>query len=287
MTTLALAIVGSGASAWLARRARRYAVLDRLRTRRTRGVPRWLAPRLARALDAAAIDTPGEQVVHLWLLGTLVAAILGAALDLRLGVVAAVGVLSGGPIALGALRHRRDRAITAAIPDALERVAAELRAGGTVATAIAWLATDGGVLTGDFARVRSRIALGASVPGALEAWARERTAAGAASVAGALAVAYEQGGSSAVALDSLAASLRDRLGVIAEAHALSAQARYSALVVGLGPLVYLAFSAVVDRRAIGALAGTGVGRACAVVGLALEVAGALWMRRILDAGASS
>jgi len=97
-------------------------------------------------------------------------------------------------------------------------------------------------------------------------------------------VAHAQGGRAADALDSLATSLRERLGVVAEAHALSAQARYSALVVGIGPLVYLGFSMVVDRRAIDALTGTNVGRLCAVAALALEGAGAWWMRRVLASG---
>ena len=37
----------------------------------------------------------------------------------------------------------------------------------------------------------------------------------------------------------------------------------------------------VDPRAVTALVGTGVGRACLVVGLALEALAALWIRRIL------
>ena len=68
---------------------------------------------------------------------------------------------------------------------------------------------------------------------------------------------------------------------IAEAHALSAQARLSAVVVGAAPLGYLAFSAMVDPRAVTALIDTGVGRVCLVVGLGLEGLAALWIRRIL------
>ena len=193
-------------------------------------------------------------------------------------------VVVGGPIALHAMRYRRARAVTAAVPDTLERIAAELRAGGTVASAVAWLAVDGGPLTGDFARVQSRVELGAPIPVALASWAAERAAAGTSSAAGALAVAHDVGGRAADALDSLAASLRDRLAVVAEAHALSAQARYSALVMGLGPLAYLAFSVVMDRRAADALLGTAAGRFCALAGVALELIGAWWMRRILAAG---
>jgi tight adherence protein B len=284
MTTLAVAILGSGASAWLARRARRYTVLDRMRVPTQTELPAWLAPRLQRMLDDAAIDTPARQVLQMWALVAVVAAVLGAALDVALAVFAAAAVGVGGPAVLYGLRTRRARAITAAVPDALERVAAELRSGGTVATAIGWLATDRGALASDFARIDTRVQLGAALPDALAAWARERRAAGTRSVAGALAVAHEQGGRAADALDSLATSLRERLGVVAEARALSAQARYSALVVGVGPLVYLAFTMLVDRRTIDALVGSNLGRVCALAALGLEAVGAWWMRRILGRG---
>jgi tight adherence protein B len=79
----------------------------------------------------------------------------------------------------------------------------------------------------------------------------------------------------------LAASLHDRLEVAAETRALSAQARYSAWVIGLAPLGYFAFTAMVDPQSLDALLGTGAGRTCAAVGVGLEALGALWMRAIL------
>jgi tight adherence protein B len=284
VTTIAIALFGTGVSAWLARAPRRFAVIDRVRRSEPARLPRGVRIRLARMLDAAAIDHSPEQVVQLWLLSAFVAGVVGVALGMAIGCGAVITVVGGGPIALHAMRHRRARAVTAAVPETLERVAAELRAGGTVASAIAWLAVDGGSLTGDFARVQSRVELGAPIPVALTSWAEERTAAGTSSAAGALAVAHDVGGRAADALDSLAASLRDRLAVVAETHALSAQARYSALVVGLGPLAYLGFSVVVDRRAADALFGTAAGRSCALAGIALELLGAWWMRRILASG---
>jgi tight adherence protein B len=284
MTTLVVAAVGVAANAWLARAARRFAVLDRVRVRPPRGLPVRLRTRLEPMLERAAIEMPAEQVVQLWLLVALVAFVCGLALSLHLAGAGALAVLVGGPLALHALRHRRDRAVRAAVPDMLERVASELRAGGTVATSIAWLAAQGGALGGDFARVQLRLDLGGSLPGALEAWAHERSGPTAASAAGALAVAHDVGGRSADALESLSASLRERRGIVDETRALSAQARYSAFVIGIGPLGYLAFSGVVDHRAIGSLVSTPIGRVCALAGLALEGAGVWWMRRILAAG---
>jgi tight adherence protein B len=92
------------------------------------------------------------------------------------------------------------------------------------------------------------------------------------------------GGRAADALDGLAASMRERLAVAAEARALSAQARYSAWVIGLLPLGWFAVATVTDPRSLSPLVATGAGRVCAAAGLALEVLGALWMRAILRGG---
>ena len=88
--------------------------------------------------------------------------------------------------------------------------------------------------------------------------------------AGALAVANTIGGRAADAIDGLASSLRHRLDASAEARALSAQSRLSAVVVGAAPIGYLAFSSLIDPGSVTALVGTGVGRVCLVLGLALE-----------------
>ena len=103
--------------------------------------------------------------------------------------------------------------------------------------AIARLATDDGPLAGDFARVeRSRPARRGASRTRCAAWAAERGPRRAPIGRG---CARRRARQSAVApptrSTSLAASLRDRLAVVAEAHALSAQARYSALVVGHRP----------------------------------------------------
>ena len=58
-------------------------------------------------------------------------------------------------------------------------------------------------------------------------------------------------------------------------------ATVSSLFVQYAPLAYVGFSALVDPGSLAVLAGSGVGRVCLVIGLALEALAALWMRRIL------
>ena len=167
------------------------------------------------------------------------------------------------------------------LPAALERVAAELRGGGTVAAAVERLAYAGGAVGRDLHRVHVRTQLGLPLEDALAGWPQEHDAPGVRAAAGALSVAAAMGGKAADAIDGLARSLRHRLDAMAEARALSAQARLSALVVGAAPLGYLAFSSLVDPAAVTALVDTGVGRVCLVLGLGLEALAGLWIRRIL------
>jgi tight adherence protein B len=240
----------------------------------------------ARLLDQAAIEMSVLHAVQLWGAAALGAAVFVSAVGgPALGLVAVAVVVGGGPFGLWANRGRRSRLIAAAVPVAVETVASELRVGGTVVTALGSLTRDEGVLASDFARVDARVQLGASVTDALDAWATERPAPGVDAAAGALAMCAAVGGRAADALDGLASSLRDRLAVMAEARALSAQARLSAIVVGGMPLLFLGWSAVADRRAIGALFESSAGRACLAVGVALEAVGVWWMRRILRSAA--
>jgi tight adherence protein B len=195
--------------------------------------------------------------------------------------VTIVGLVVAGPAGAHLGRGRRRRRLTAALPGAVERVAAELRGGGTVRDGVRHLAHSDGPIAPELRRVVARTDLGLPFDAALARWPDESGVPDVRAVAGALAVAATIGGRSAAALDGLAASLRDRLGATAEARSLSAQARLSAVVVGTAPLAYLLFSVLVDPSTIAVLLGTGFGRACLALGLGLEALAGLWMRRIV------
>lgn len=287
MYTLFVALTGSALALAFAHVARRYAVADRIRPdteTRSRRLPRAVRVPLARALADAALSSSPEQAIQVWSLAAVVASLVGFGIAPAAGVIAGACVVVGGPVLLSGARQRRVRAIAAAVPDTLERIGSELRAGGTVASGLTAVAHGDGPLAPDIGRIETRVRLGASLSDALQEWARERPVAGVEATAGALALTAAVGGRAADALEALGSSLRDRLAVSAEARALSAQARYSAWVIGVAPLGYLAASSVIDPRSMHALVGTNVGRGCALAGLVLEVLGATWMRAIVRAG---
>lgn len=271
----------------LVRLASRAPAAERARgLHRTRPrVPEPIRTRLAASLARADLALEPEDAVTRIAVASAAVGVLVLPIAAALAVPAVLGTLCAGPIGLLLARDRADRRGAAAIPPALDRVSAVLRAGGTVSEAVSGLAAAGGPLSGDLRRVHARAEMGAGLVDALSLWPTERPIPGVRAAAGALALAAELGGGCADALEGLGASLRARDGAVREALALSAQARVSAVVVGLAPLGYLLLAAVVDPAALGALLGTGVGRVCLVFGLMLDAAGAAWMRAMVRAEA--
>jgi tight adherence protein B len=250
------------------------------RTRDARRLPAQPRAWLERALRDADVAMSPEDAVLTAATATVVVTLLAGAVNPAAAPLAFVGSVIAGPVGLVIARGRAQRAFLAGLPAFVEFVAAQLRSGHTVPSALVTAAERPGPLGSDARRVQQRLALGATLPDALGRWAGERRSEPAAAVAGALAVAAETGGAAATALDGLARSLRDALGAQAEAAALSAQARLSAIVVGVAPIAYLVFAAATDPHAAATLVSTPAGRVCLVLGLALDAVGALWMRRI-------
>lgn len=103
------------------------------------------------------------------------------------------------------------------------------------------------------------------------------------SVCTVLRVAAETGGRTADVLDRCAASWRDQAVARDERRVHTSQARVSAAVLSALPLVVLALTLLWSHEARGALAGP-IGWICVPVGLAWNLVGWRWMRRILRGG---
>lgn len=281
---IVVAAGGPFLAAGLARAARRVSTVDR--ARRVAGSQRWRMPDrlrrlLSNALERADVAWDPELAIEIVFGGTAVVVLAVFAVAPPLMPAAVVLALGAGPGWLWVARHRRRGRMVAALPGLLERVAADLRGGGTVGRALADLTEDEGPLAPDLAFIEGRVRLGASLADALSTWARLVPVRDVRVAAGALAMVTSVGGRGASALEGLAASLRARCGAAAEARALATQARLSAWVVGAAPLAFLAFSSAVDPSSMRILLASGVGRACLGLGFVLEGIAAWWMGRIV------
>ena len=199
------------------------------------------------------------------------------------GAAALAAVLSAVGPCLGwrLVRHRGAARFEAALPAAVEAVAAGLRSGASLRQALAGAADAvTGPLAGDLAGVAADTERGAGVTASLERWAERRPLAGVRLVVAALCLGAETGGAAAQAVDGVALTLRQRLAAQAEAKALATQARVSAVVIGASPVVFCVLAAATDPRTAGFLLRTPAGLVLLATGLALDGAGALWMARL-------
>ena len=141
-----------------------------------------------------------------------------------------------------------------------------------------------GSLGDELGRVATAAARGVPLVAALEEVAERRPLPGVRLAVAALCLGIETGGAQARAVDGVAATLRERLGVAAEVRALAAQARISAVVIGLAPLGFGAFAAATDPRTSQFVFHTAPGLAMLFAGLGLDAVGWFWMNRLCRVG---
>lgn len=234
------------------------------------------------ALDRAAVPVSKPTVARAWAFSgaaaVIVATVIGGA---ALAVLTSVAAVGGPPLALWVSRGRGDRELEASLPDAIDAIARSLRSGGSLHGAVDEAASaSSGPLRRDLERVVGEIAAGGSIIEALERWAVERPSSGVRLTTAALVLGAETGGASAQAIDGVAETLRTNLAVAGEVRALSSQARLSAIVIAVAPIGFAVLAATADRRNATFLLRTRAGVACLCAGLALDLAGGLWMRRL-------
>ena len=182
------------------------------------------------------------------------------------------------------LRSRAATRYAEQLPMALESMAASLRSGASPRDALVEAAHSVG---GRLGEELAEVAVAATVTGldhALSVWADARPTAGVAVVAAAMGLGLETGGAHAAAVDGLAATLRQQQAAAADARALAAQARLSAMVIAAAPAVFAVFTVATDRTSASFLVTTPVGLTCLISGLALDAAGWWWMSRITSIG---
>jgi tight adherence protein B len=172
---------------------------------------------------------------------------------------------------------RRDRQL----PELLDRLAAALRAGDGLRSALGGLAGRAPEpLAADLEPLRRSLASGTALSTAVATWSGDRADRDVRLVAAALLLGATAGGEVARALDRTAASLRERHELASEVHALATQARASAVVLAVAPVGFGALVGTVEPAATTFLLTTPVGLACVALGVGLDALGSVWMARI-------
>lgn len=208
----------------------------------------------------------------------------------------ALGALTLGPVGLAGLfgpavlfrlirrrrRNRTDRERCACTPEAFEALADAVRAKGSLRLAIAELARSGPApARAPFRSVQKQLEAGVDLASAVGSLADEFGSDEAREAVLAMRLHLASGGNLAESLELVAERARDGLSVERELVAMTAQGRMSGLVMALSAP---GFALVTHSIGLGGgfLIRNPVGVAILVAGLALDLCGYLWMRKICE-----
>lgn len=251
---------------------------------RLMGAPRGDSS-LGSALELAGITSSPPAFVAVVLCGAVVGAATGALLGgfsllsiLLIPVGAACSPL-GAKIVLAARRDRRRAAFADQLDDTLTLLTGSLRAGHSLLRAIDGAAEESESPTREeLTRVVNETRLGRDLASALLLTAERMRSEDLKWTAQAVAVNQEAGGNISEVLDQVATTIRERGQIRRQVKALSAEGRFSGLILLLLPVGVLLILLVIRPGYLAPMFVHPIGWVAMAASVVLFVVGALWMR---------
>src|SRR6266511_4297799 len=168
------------------------------------------------------------------------------------------------------------------LAEAVSVIAAGLRTGLSLLQAISIAADEVGAPLGATLReLVDHVSLGVPFPRSLDDWVAEVSVPEARLIEGVLSLQRRPAPDFTVFLYPPALTLRDRQAAAREVRSLTAQARLSGAILGFLPIGFFLFLSVTSRRDIAAAYHSSTGATSIVVGLLMQGAAFLWIRRLL------
>jgi tight adherence protein B len=253
------------------------------------GVNRLLAgfgrgPRLATALARADLPLTAAEFALIVLGAGLVGFLIGT-VRLGLGLGLALGALCGYlPILyVRFVQNRRQRAFTEQLPDVLTLLVGALRTGYGLSQALEVLVDQlPPPVSTEFARVMRAVGLGLPVQRALSDMAERVGSDDLDLVVTAINVQYEMGGNLAQTLEVIGETVRDRIRMLREIRALTAQQRLTGYILAGVPPALALMLFIIRPEYMSGLFEPGWIRLLPVAAGLLQLAGYLVIRRIVD-----
>jgi tight adherence protein B len=231
-------------------------------------------PRLSARSRLTWLLLPG--CVLSWLAGGAVAGLPGS--------VAAVVATAVAPRVVRRRRSARGaEALESDLADAVVVMAATMRSGRSLTQAIAHAAGELNPPLGPaLLAVADRSEFGVPFDDSLDRLVEELPSADVRLVSGVLRIHRRTGGALPGVLDQVAQTLRERRSAAREIRSLTAQARLSAVILGLLPIGFFLFLSATSKNDIAAAYHSATGASAIGVGLCLQVGAYLWIRRLLQ-----
>jgi tight adherence protein B len=224
----------------------------------------------------------GEFLVPSLFLPLVVGLILSAAVTPILGgIVLVVGWLVPMFVLLRAGR-KRVLALQGQLADVLMILASSLRAGHSFLQALDSVAKEiDEPAASEFARALSEIQLGRTVDDALMALSQRIGSMDLEWAVTAINIQRKSGGNLAEVLETVAATIRERETLRRQVRALSAEGRWSAVILIILPFVILAYMLIVSPGYLEPLLASVYGKLLLAFGGVLMIVGYAWMRKIV------
>ncbi len=248
-----------------------------------RGFP--LVRRLKRMLDVSTLPLGAGDFVVLIALAAVAALLTGVyvlgspRLGLLLGILAVAGPLLG----IYHLRQKWERQVAEQLPDAIELITRAMRAGHSLQTGLALVGQElAEPIRGLFKRAHDEMDLGLRMERALGTLAERVGSQDMHVFVTALLIHREVGGDLAEMLDRLAYVIRARARLAGKIRAMTAEGRFSGLVLSIAPAVVLAMLLVINPAYVGDFLKEPTGQALFGVALLLQIVGAILIKRIVN-----
>lgn len=236
-----------------------------------------------RRLDQANLKMRPDEFMYFHLLGTVA---VGVGVRVVSGSTAATAVAllfaALGPIVYLDMKASRRRArFDAQLPDIVSLISGSLRAGWGIQQALELIIGETGEpAAAEFARVQSETRLGLSLEEALDKMAQRVGSEDFRWVVSAIAIQREVGGNLAEVLDIAVGTIRERAELRREVKALTAEGRFSAVVLVALPFILLAGLSIIAPKYLNSMTGSTYGLFALAFAAVLLAIGAVWMYRI-------
>jgi tight adherence protein B len=241
--------------------------------------------RLVRSeLERAALPLrPGEfMLMHLGtvvVLGFLTMLISGSAPLTTLAVI--VGAAAPA-VVLDRLASRRRASFEEQLPAVLMLIAGSLRAGWALPQSIEFVVREASEpVVSEFRRVQAEARLGLPIEQALDRVADRIGSEDFRWTASAIALQREVGGDLSAVLETLAATIRERAELHRQVRSLTAEGRFSAIVLEVMPFAILLLLYVISPDYISPLVTSPLGQMTLGGGLLLLAIGVVWLQRVV------
>jgi tight adherence protein B len=251
--------------------------------------PKWLtragwSPKVAAEYEIAAIEFSPAKIVTIGMGAALIVGVLVAG---STGVpFLAVPPLLAAPFFMWLfIRSKADgqrRQFGSQLADHLGVVAGALRSGLSLPGALASVIDDSPEPTRrEFTRAAMDVELGASLDASLERIAERMNSRDMEQVATLAALQRESGTNAAEALEQVIATIREREELRRTVRTLTAQGRLTRWILGLLPVAVLFVLLMINPMFMEPLFGTTLGRLLIGLGIAMNIAGSLIIKRII------